>query len=488
MPHNQAHEDAHQQGQMAFGFGPERRVYQVSELNAGIQRLFERDFQSIWVAGEISGCRPSAAGHYYFALKDRDSQVKCALFKGAARWAKFRPQDGLAVIARGSLDVYAPRGEFQLIVELLEPQGAGALQVAFEQLKRKLADEGLFAAERKRALPRLPRRIGLVTSQAGAVLRDMLHVLERRFPGLHIRLFPAQVQGEGAVEQVCQGLREFNEMDSGSGGPWADVVIVARGGGSLEDLWSFNAEPLARAVAASKVPVISAVGHETDFTICDFVADYRAPTPSAAAEIVICTRESLLDQIANCRAKFSQALRYRLLAGYRRLENSGAERAGRLLLRQIMKRSQILDDAENQLRRAEEMRVAGARSKWEGVSNRVAQSDLRLRVARSMHRSQQLAARFGQIEVLAARSQKVTALEESVFLAAQRRLDISRRRLDTATANLSQLGPIAVLKRGYAIVQDAEGRVVRAAGQTAGGDRLRVRLNQGELNVTVADE
>src|SRR5579875_2474818 len=254
--------------QGTLSFGVERKIYRVSDLNAAVQGLFQAEFQGIWVAGEISGCRLAASGHYYFCLKDEQSQVKCALFKGAARFAKFKPQDGLAVIARGNVEVYEARGEYQLIVELLEPQGAGALQLAFEQLKKKLAAEGLFESARKRPLPKLPQRIGIVTSPAGAVIRDILHVLERRFQGLHVRLFPALVQGEGSMEQVCQGIAYFSRVE------WADVVIVARGGGSLEDLWTFNEEAVARAIAASRVPVISAIGHETDFTIADFVADH----------------------------------------------------------------------------------------------------------------------------------------------------------------------------------------------------------------------
>src|SRR6185312_6605960 len=267
--------------QLSFTLQAERRVFSVSELTSEIRGIFSQQFRDVWVLGEISGCKAATSGHFYFSLKDATSQVKAVLFRGSARWLKFRPQDGMMVLARGSLDVYEARGEYQLIVEVLEPRGAGALQLAFEQLKKKLEAEGLFEAGRKRPLPKLPQRIGIVTSPAGAVVRDILHVLERRFAGLHIRLFPAQVQGEGAREQICAGLKYFGE------GRWADVVIVARGGGSLEDLWTFNEEAVAKAIAASAVPVISAIGHETDFTIADFVADVRAPTPSAAAEIVI---------------------------------------------------------------------------------------------------------------------------------------------------------------------------------------------------------
>ncbi|MGH9626501.1 MAG: exodeoxyribonuclease VII large subunit, partial [Bryobacteraceae bacterium] len=227
--------------QMALPLEDARRVFRVGELHEAVQKLFDADFRSIWVAGEISNCRQAASGHYYFCLKDETGQLKCALFKGAARFVRFKPQDGLAAIARGNLEVYAARGEYQLIIEVLEPQGAGALQLAFEQLKKKLAGEGLFDAARKRPLPRFPRRIGVVTSPAGAVIRDILHVLERRFPGLHVRLFPAQVQGEGSAEQICRGIEYFSASE------WADVTIVARGGGSLEDLWTFNEEAVARA-------------------------------------------------------------------------------------------------------------------------------------------------------------------------------------------------------------------------------------------------
>lgn len=451
-----------EQNQLALSFTPARRIFGVSELTEALQTVLERDFQGLWVAGEVSGCRPSIAGHYYFNLKDREAQLKCVLFRNSLRFAKFRPQDGMAVLVRGNLEIYAPRGEYQLIVDSIEPQGAGALQVAFEQLKKKLADEGLFDAARKRPLPRLPRRIGLITSPAGAVLRDMLHVLARRFPGLHLRLFPAQVQGDGAADQVCAGLRHFSRNEA-DGLPWAEVIIVARGGGSIEDLWTFNEEPVARAVATARVPVISAVGHETDFTICDFVADHRAPTPSAAAEIVICTKESLLDQLGQCRGKLTQALRYRLLLGHRKLESAGAERTGRLLLRIVSKRTQILDE----------------------IDGRLQQTDLRLRIARNLHRYQQLSERLRQIAPLAKRSQTLELASKSVIFHTYNLLSEGRRRLEENVRHLAQLSPLAVLQRGYAIVENGNRRVVRSAEETKSGDPLHVRLSQGELNVRV---
>src|SRR5580658_1566573 len=258
-------------------------------------------FTDIWISGEISGTKVPGSGHYYFTLKDDAAQLRCVCYKTTARYLKFKPQDGIAVLARGRIDVYDARGEVQFVVEALEPQGHGALQLAFEQLKKKLAVEGLFEASRKRPLPALPERIGIVTSPTGAVIRDILQILDRRFPGRHLRIYPAQVQGEGSVEQVTAGIQYFSRSG------WAEVVIVARGGGSLEDLWTFNEERVARAIVACSVPVISAVGHETDFTIADFVADLRAPTPSAAAEMVICTRQSLVERLDAAAIKLRQA-------------------------------------------------------------------------------------------------------------------------------------------------------------------------------------
>jgi len=438
---------------------PERRVFRVSELNHAVQQLFETEFRSIWVAGEISGCRAAASGHYYFSLKDQQSQLKCALFKGNARFARFKPQDGLAVIARGNLEVYEARGEYQLIVELLQPQGVGALQLAFEQLKKKLAAEGLFDAARKRPLPKLPRRIGIITSPAGAVIRDMLHVLERRFQGLHIRVFPAQVQGEGSVEQICQALRYFSAK------AWPEVIILARGGGSLEDLWSFNEEAVARAIAASTIPVISAVGHETDFTIADFVADLRAPTPSAAAELVICTRESLIDQINACRAQATQAMRYRLLMSSRDLHQRGADRALTLVHRALTRRAQRVDDLESQLRGLHK-RLLDARSKqFAELSRRLAATDLRLRFARSRHRQE--------------------LLREQLLKTVRDKLWNARRRHEALNAHLTQLSPLAVLSRGYAIVQNQAQHIVQSASEVSTGEPLTVRLHRGQLDVTV---
>ena len=446
-------------GQLAFSLEPERRIFGVSELNAAVQRRFEEQFSGIWVAGEISGCRAAPSGHYYFSLKDAASQIKCALFKGSARFVKFKPRDGLSVLARGNLDVYAARGEYQLIVEALEPQGAGALQLAFEQLKQRLALEGLFDQARKRPLPKLPKCIGLVTSRSGAVIQDMLHVLDRRFPGLHLRLFPALVQGEGSIEQICAGLSYFSESG------WADVVILARGGGSLEDLWTFNEEAVARAIAACKTPVISAIGHETDFTIADFVADLRAPTPSAAAEIVICTRESLLDQIATAQAKALQALRYRLLKSRQSLEQRGVARAESIMHRAIARRSQRVDELDYQLQRCGRRHVELRKLRWKDLDQRLQLTNLTLRFARNRH--------------------VLELMQQRLMKAIQAHLAKISGRVDAAEGHLRQLSPLNVLSRGYAIVQDTNGRALRSAKETSAGEALTIRLQEGFIDASV---
>ena len=402
----------------------------------------------------------ATSGHAYFALKDDASQLRCALFKTAGRLVRFKLQDGLSVIARGSLEVYHARGEYQFIVESLEAQGAGALQLAFEQLKRRLLAEGLFEKARKKPLPKLPRRIGIITSPSGAVISDILQILSRRHPGLHVRVFPASVQGEGASEQIRAGLRFF----SASG--WAEVVILARGGGSIEDLWTFNEEVLARAIAASRVPVISAIGHETDFTISDFVADHRAATPSAAAEIVICTRDSLIEQVNGCRSKIVQILRYRLLMAGRDLQERGTVQAARVIHRRLTTGAQRRDDADDRLRQAWMTTLRAAQKRVDELTRRLEANELRLRFARVQHRHERLAQRLAG--------------------AMQNRLWHEKRRVEHSSSHLEQLSPLRVLGRGYAIVTKPGGGVVRSQLETARGEELTVRLHSGRLDVTVS--
>ena len=292
--------------QPSLNFGPIRRVYSVSELSLEIRNHLERQFPDVWVRGEVSNFRAAGSGHLYFTLKDETAQIRAVCFRNQARYLKFKPQDGLAVIARGRLSLYEARGEYQLYVEFLEPAGFGALQLAFEQLNQKFAAEGLFDAARKKPLPMLPRSIGVVTSPTGAVIRDILRILQRRYRNAGVLLYPARVQGEGAAQEIAEGIQYFNAR------PAVDVMIIARGGGSLEDLWAFNEEVVARAIAASKIPVISAVGHETDFTIADFVADLRAPTPSAAAELVVRQKEDLTAELENRTRHAAQLIRLKI--------------------------------------------------------------------------------------------------------------------------------------------------------------------------------
>ena len=447
--------------QLALAWEPQRRTYTISELNALIRGLLESEFSDIWVAGEVSGCRIAASGHCYFTLKDREAQLKCVCFRASLRYLKFKPQDGMAVLARGRIDVFEARGEYQLLVELIEPQGHGALQFAFEQLKRKLAAEGLFDAARKRPLPKLPRRIGLITSPTGAVISDMLQILERRFPGLHLRLYPALVQGEGSIESVCRALEYFGR------GEWAQVVILARGGGSLQDLWTFNEESVARAIVASAMPVISAIGHETDFTIADFVADLRAPTPSAAAELVICTRQELLDQLSAAGQKALQTARYRIAMSGRRLHQQGLDRMTTSLHRSIGRRQQRVDELEYRLRDLMRGSLASSRRLSDTLLVRLRRQDLRLRFAETRRR------------IEAAR----TAIANRMRL----RLTRSRGALEPLLAHLTQLSPLKILDRGYAIVTNEQGVIVTSSEQAPPPSKVVVKLARGRLTAEVME-
>jgi exodeoxyribonuclease VII large subunit len=443
---------------LEFDLAPKGRIFTVSELNAAIRAVFDEEFRDVSVSGEISGIKLAASGHYYFTLKERDSQVKCVAFRSAHRYWKFKPQDGLAVLARGRIDVYEVRGEYQLQVEMLEPQGLGALQLAFEQLKKKLAAEGLFSADRKRPLPRFPRRIGIVTSPGGAVIADMVQILSRRFPGLHIRLFPALVQGEGSVEEVCRGIEYFSRTR------WPDLVIVGRGGGSLEDLWTFNEEAVARAIAACSVPVVSAVGHETDVTIADYVADLRAPTPSAAAEMVICTRQELLDRIAAARAKSAQAMRYRLAMLERRMRQQGIDRALSLLHRRVGRGLQRTDEQEYQMRERIRAAIDGRERARRTLETRLKRFDMRPRLANDRRRME--------------------AAHAAVLQLARTGLTRRRSRFDQLAAKLSQLSPLRILERGYAIVSSQSG-IVKDAATAPPGSGIHVKLAKGELDAKV---
>ncbi len=444
---------------MALSWGPLRKTYTVAELNAAIRGLLGTEFDDIWVAGEISGARTVASGHCYFTLKDHDAQLRCVCFRASLRYLKFKPQDGVAVLARGRIDVYEARGEYQLLVEALEPQGHGALQFAFEQLKKRLASEGLFEAARKRPIPRLPQRIGIITSPTGAVIRDITEILARRFPGLHLRVYPALVQGDGSIETVCRALEYFSQSD------WAEVVILARGGGSLEDLWTFNEEAVARAIAASRAPVISAIGHETDFTIADFVADLRAPTPSAAAELVICTREQLFDQLTSTEHRLVQFMRYRHAMAARRLQQQGVERASNALHRNIGRLQQRVDEFEYRVRERTNASASTHSKRLQGLTNRLRSLDLRLRFASARRR--------------------VETAETSIGQRIRLRLAGAHGRLNPVVAHLTQLSPLKILDRGYSIVTNAASEIVKEPEQAPVGSALRIRLAKGAIAAQV---
>lgn len=438
--------------QIDINWGLAPAFYSVSELTGAIRGLLTDHFTDIWVAGEISGTRVPASGHYYFTLKDEGAQLKAVCYKMTARYLKFKPQDGIAVLARGRIDVYDARGEVQFVVEAIEPQGHGALQLAFEQLKKKLAAEGLFEAARKRALPPLPVRIGIVTSPTGAVIRDILQILERRFPGRHIRIYPAQVQGDGAIEQVVAGLEYFSRSK------WAEVVIVARGGGSLEDLWTFNEERVARAIAGSAVPVISAIGHETDFTIADFVADLRAPTPSAAAELVICTRQSLFDVLDSSTIKLTQTARLAIARRARALHRISVDQA--TLHRAIGRRMQRIDELEYRARDLARTMLDRRKRALDRLKAGLAQLDVRLKFAAARRRIESADARMLQSMRL--------------------RLGAARGSLSPLDAHLAQLSPLKILNRGYAIVL-RNGRIVKAPKDAPANSEVSIRVAEGQL-------
>ena len=417
---------------------PERKVWRVAELTAQVRELLERAFRDLWVQGEVSNFRVSPYGHYYFTLKDASAQLRCFVNKKDTRLLRLRPEDGLEITVRGALGVYEARGEYQLLVNYLEPVGLGALQLAFEQLKARLQAEGLFAAARKKPLPMLPQRLGLITSPRGAAVADMIRILRRRYENLHLLLYPVRVQGEGAAEEMVEALQYFNRS-----APRVDVIILARGGGSLEDLWAFNEEVLARAIAASKIPVITGVGHETDFTIADFVADLRAPTPSAAAELVIKSKEQLKERLQALEARMAQLVRYQTLHSRQRLTELLAAPGWRRLEGLVREQSQRADELAAALRLALRDSVAEARQRWALAAARLASFDLRGRVRQE------------------------------------------RLRLKALAGQLHQLSPMRVLERGYAIVFDEAGNVVKSAGAVSVGDALAIQLARGRLRAEV---
>jgi exodeoxyribonuclease VII large subunit len=442
--------------QMGFSFRPpERRVWAVRDLVAAVRTHLEREYSDAWVEGEISNFRAPDSGHLYFTLKDGSAQIRVVMFRSSAKLLRFRPADGMQVVVRGRVTVYEERGELQISAEYIEPKGAGSLQIAFEQLKAKLEAEGLFAAERKKALPALPGRVGIVTSPQAAALRDILNILQRRHHTVNVVIYPAQVQGEAAAQEVAAGVRHFNRERS------VEVIVVARGGGSAEDLAAFNDEALARTVAASEIPVISAVGHETDFTIVDFVSDLRAPTPSAAAELVIRSRQGVEDQAAALQERLERAVRYRLLMGRQALTELAQHGAFGGIMGAIRQRQQKLDDLTYRMERGERRRLDQMRRRWETVAAAVRHFDLASILA-SM--------RVG----LGAREAALAGVMRNVLL-------LQRTRVERLTTGLESLSPLAVLERGYALVFDAAGKLLKDANGTEVGQEISARLARGEI-------
>jgi exodeoxyribonuclease VII large subunit len=437
-----------------------RRIFSVTELTVCLRDILENAFLEVWVEGELSNCRLSNIGHLYFTLKDSNAQVRGVIFRSALRYLRFKPHDGLRVIARGRISVYEPKGEYQLVCEHLEPQGLGALQLAFDQLRKKLQGEGLFDTARKRSLPLLPRKIGVVTSLDGAALRDIINVLARRYAKAHVVVRPTRVQGEGAAVEIARGLKAVSRV------PEVDVIIVGRGGGSIEDLWAFNEEIVARAIAAAPVPVISGVGHETDVTIADFVADLRAPTPSAAAELVVSRKDEFTTGIDRLTA--------RLLAGVRARIHHSSRRVHRLSTRPAL--SGVPGRVALRGRDATELTHRLARALRTGLAVR----DRRLATFARRLDGFEVGRRLSEMRLrLLAGQGRLRASVERTHHRADARLRGAAGRLDT-------MSPLAVLARGYAVCWVADrAHIVRGATDVAIGDAVHVTLAQGELDCEV---
>ncbi|MGC1422824.1 MAG: exodeoxyribonuclease VII large subunit [Terracidiphilus sp.] len=436
-----------------------RRIWPVRELVEHVCEQVEHEFSDIWVEGEISNCRPAPSGHLYFTLKDAEAQLPVVLFRRQVLLLRFKPEDGMHVLVRGRASVYAQRGQLQLVGETIEPVGAGSLQLAFEQLKERLKGEGLFDAARKRPLPTFPRSVGIVTSPTGAVIRDFLNIVGRRHAGLNVLVCPAAVQGEQAPGEVEAALAQLNASGL------VDVIVVARGGGSLEDLSAFNGERVARAIVASGLPVVSAIGHETDFTIADFAADLRAPTPSAAAELITEAQHRIAERVETQANRLERATRFQLLHARQQFETVALDRAERRTMATLHRLSQRLDDLGFRM----EARITGlVRSRQREVTELAADV--------LHHEPRQMLARMQERLGLDG-----TRLERSL----ERTLRRWAARLDGLEGRLRSLSPLAVLERGYALVLSGDGTVIRSTAEVGPGDQLRTRLSDGEFSSTV---
>lgn len=438
----------------------QRKVLSVSQLNSEVRSLLETNFPLLWVEGEISNLARPASGHWYFTLKDARAQVRCAMFRMRSQLVNFPIENGMQVLLRANIGLYEARGDFQLIVEHMEPAGDGALRRAFDELKAKLEQQGLFASEHKLALPTHPRQLGVITSPSGAAIRDILHVLQRRYPALPVIVYPVPVQGEGAATKIADMIRLANQRNE------CDVLILARGGGSLEDLWAFNEEVVARAVHDSTIPIISGVGHEVDFTIADFVADLRAPTPSAAAELVSPDAGSILQTVATLRARLARLqqqqlrfYRHRLDAAERRLQHPG---------RRLQTIGQRLDELEQRLRGQQRQRQRHNAQQLATLRARLLQHTPGHRIAR--YRMQQ------------------QVLDKRLLRACRQGLAASERRVAQLAHSLDAVSPLATLARGYAIVRNAAGELVRNPDQVRIGETIEAQLHAGRLHAVIKDK
>ncbi len=420
---------------------------------------WKQEYGDIWVEGEISNLRPAPSGHVYFTLKDADAQLPIVLFRRQAMLLRFRPEDGLHVLVRGRVSVYEQRGQLQLVAETMEPVGAGSLQLAFEQLKQRLKAEGLFDAERKKPLPLFPHTVGIVTSPTGAVIRDFLNIVSRRHSGLNVLVCPVSVQGESAPAEIEAALAGLNA------GGLVDLIVLARGGGSLEDLAAFNSERVARAIASSRLPVVSAVGHETDFTIADFVADLRAPTPSAAAELITEAQHKIAEHLATQSHRLERAARFQLLQARQRLTRLPVSRAESRVTTLLHRLGQRLDDATQRLDVSLTAQLRLRQNRIAELAAAVLRHDPRQNLAHAREHLADFRARLDRC--------------------LERLLQSSAASLNALDARLHSLSPLAVLDRGYALVLSAEGALVRSATQIAAGDRVTTRLADGEFTSRV---
>jgi exodeoxyribonuclease VII large subunit len=437
-----------------------RRIWLVRQLVGQVRERVEQEYGDVWVEGEISNYRPAPSGHVYFTLKDADAQLPIVLFRRQASLLRFRPEDGLHVVVRGKVSIYEQRGQMQLVAETMEPVGAGSLQMAFEQLKERLKSEGLFEVERKRPLPAFPRTVGIVTSPTGAVIRDFLNIVGRRHSGLDVLIFPVSVQGDSSAAEVEAAIQKLNAADL------VDVIVLARGGGSLEDLAAFNSERVARAIVTSRLPVVSAIGHETDFTIADFVADLRAPTPSAAAELITEAQHKIAEHLATLMHRLERATRFQLLHTRQQLTRLPVSRVEFRLSTLLRRRAQQVDELAERMETALSHGLRQRERQIAALAATVLRHDPRQQLARARERLQACRTRLD-------RSQ-------------DRQLHALGTQLGALDARLHSLSPLAVLDRGYALVLNTEGALIRSAGQIAAGDELVTRLADGSFHSRVA--